>query len=190
MKLNDLFPSNYLKKEDVPFPTQAVIRQVTQDEINGDHGKELKAVLHFTANLKPLILNKGNAVTISETYGDDTTAWQGKTIELYNDPSVMFAGKRVGGIRVRVPSPGQRNGQSQQPAQPVTTGYWDVVAGDRKHLNISTQDVQDILADSPIPMTSIWVKPAGAPREQSKTADKWNFTTPIPGDAMDDPIPF
>lgn len=191
MKLNDLFPSSYLKKEDVPFPTQAVIRQVMQDEINGDHGKELKAVLHFTGNLKPLILNKGNAVTIAEVYGDDTSAWTGKTIELYNDPSVMFAGKRVGGIRVRVPS------QRAQP-QPIQNsfistaqpnGRWDLHDGQRATLNISQEELEDILADTQVPLSQLWVKPAGAPREASKPASEWNFTTPN-ASTGNDPIPF
>ena len=36
---------------------------------------------------------------------DDETGdtWPGKQIELYNDPDVDFAGKIIGGIRIRPP---------------------------------------------------------------------------------------
>src|SRR5688572_16870977 len=101
MKMSDMFPANFLKKEDVPQPTRAVIARVTMEEVTGDTGKEMKATIHFDGDqLKPMILNKGNATTICESFGDDSDRWIGKTIEVYTDPGVMFGGKRVGGLRV------------------------------------------------------------------------------------------
>ena len=129
MKVNELFPSNYLKKEDVPSPTTVTIKAVTRDEINGDKGKELKAVLSFVGNLKPMVLNKGNATTIAEQYGDDTSTWPGKTIEVYTDRVVVFRSKRVGGLRVRIPS------LAAMPAATASTGasreLWDISDGQK-----------------------------------------------------------
>jgi hypothetical protein len=34
---------------------------------------------------------------------EDTDDWTGKKIVLYNDPNVSYAGKIIGGIRVRAP---------------------------------------------------------------------------------------
>ena len=90
-------PEHYLKKEDVPVPPTATIKSVTQDQIGGDGDKELKPVLSFVGNLKPMVLNKGNTTTLAEHFCDDTSTWPGKTIEVYTDPSVTFQGKRVGG---------------------------------------------------------------------------------------------
>lgn len=37
---------------------------------------------------------------LAKTWGMDETQWQGKLIELYCDPSVKWAGKEAGGIRI------------------------------------------------------------------------------------------
>jgi hypothetical protein len=104
MKLTQMFPSNYLKKEDVATPITATIQSVTMDAIKGEHGEESKPVVHFQGNIKPMVLNVGNGHVIAELYGDDTDKWTGKAIEIYCDPNVQFAGKRIGGIRLRAPT--------------------------------------------------------------------------------------
>lgn len=119
MKIGELFPSNWLKKEDLPHPVVATIRAVTQEKIKGERGDELKPVLHFLGSLKPMVLNRGNATIISSIYGDDITNWPNKIIEVYADPSVMFAGRLVGGIRLRAPQ-GHAPRQGHNGAAPMT----------------------------------------------------------------------
>lgn len=105
MKMAEMYPSNWLKKEDATIPIHTTIRQVTQEQIKGERGNELKPVLHFNnPNIKPMVLNRGNGNILAATYGDDTNNWTGKPVEIYHDPNVQFAGKIVGGLRVRVPS--------------------------------------------------------------------------------------
>lgn len=41
---------------------------------------------------------------IVQMWGTDSTVWVGRRITLWNDPSVLWAGKPVGGIRVRAMS--------------------------------------------------------------------------------------
>jgi hypothetical protein len=41
------------------------------------------------------------ALIAAITHSEESDGWIGKQIMLYNDPNVMFAGKLVGGIRVR-----------------------------------------------------------------------------------------
>lgn len=39
--------------------------------------------------------------TLIACWGDDATAWQGRQVELYGDPSIRFGKDAVGGIRIK-----------------------------------------------------------------------------------------
>lgn len=96
--------SNYLSKEDCDPPVLAEIAYMTQDEIEGDRGTETRAVLHFNGDLKPMILNNTNKELLKAITGARTVSEvRGKKIVCYNDPSIMFGKKMVGGIRIRAP---------------------------------------------------------------------------------------
>jgi hypothetical protein len=115
MKMHEMFPSNYSKKEEFLTPRVCIIAGVGQEELKDGDTTETKNILHFKGDgIKPLVLNKINALTIAELYGDDSDNWNGKPIEVYADHSIMMAGKKVGGIRLRAPS---RNGY--QPPAPA-----------------------------------------------------------------------
>jgi hypothetical protein len=63
---------------------------------------EERCVLYFEDGIKPLVLNATNAKAIADILGTaEADDWHGKEIELHHDPKVEFAGKRIGGIRVR-----------------------------------------------------------------------------------------
>lgn len=187
MKMHEMFPANFLKKEDVPQPTRAVISRVTMEEVTADGGKELKATLHFEGELKPMILNKGNATTIAETFGDDSDDWLGKTIEIFTDAGVMFGGKRVGGLRVRVPS-------QQRPTSTAAGPLWDYSDGATSKGRQTTEQVLaflDELTGHGLDPAKIRIRPAGS-KDAPVTADVWRAehdasAAPMPGD---DVIPF
>ena len=105
MKRSDAFPSSYLAKDDLPQPpgtARGTIEDVRIETMPGDN-KDEKPVMYFkNGSLKPFVLNQTNWTIIEEVYGDDSDNWRGQTIELYVDPNIMFAGKRTGGVRVRV----------------------------------------------------------------------------------------
>jgi hypothetical protein len=109
MKQNEAFPSKYLKKEDVPQPTTYTIATVTSTVLTSEeNGDEQKVEMTFAEEgSKPAIVNRSNWATLEDAYGDDSDGWIGKPVEWFVDPSVMFKGKRTGGLRVRV--------QGQQP---------------------------------------------------------------------------
>ena len=71
-----------------------------------DSGKtEKKLVMHFVGKDKALILNRTNCESLEAIVGtDDYAAWVGHAVVLFTDPSVMFGGKRVGGLRSRAVS--------------------------------------------------------------------------------------
>lgn len=117
MKRSDAFPAKYLSKDDVPSPITAVIADVAVEDVNGDHGKERKPVMTFADSVKPLIVNNVNWETLENAYGEDSDDWRGKPVEIYVDPSVMFGGRRVGGVRVRIPAKPAPH-VAQRPAAP------------------------------------------------------------------------
>ena len=90
--------SLYLTKDDVPMTgVDMVIANVTIEEV----GDEQKPVINFMGGSKGMVANKVNVGVLCSLYGAESDAWSGKIITLFNDPSVQFQGKLVGGIRLR-----------------------------------------------------------------------------------------
>lgn len=110
---------SFLKQEDLQGKAvKAVIGSVGLDDVKDtDSGKtEKKIVMHFVGKDKALILNRTNCESLEEICGtDDYGAWVGHAVVLFTDPSVMFGGKRVGGLRIRAVS----NGAAPPPPPPV-----------------------------------------------------------------------
>lgn len=53
---------------------------------------------------RPFKASKTALRDIVQAWGTDSTAWVGRRLTLWNDPTVLWAGKPVGGIRVRAMS--------------------------------------------------------------------------------------
>lgn len=99
--------SPYFGEQDFPDPNATVtvtIQSYAAEKVTNEQGTQLKGVLHFCENVKPLILNVTNGKAIAKLYGKDMDGWVGKKIALYYDPSVRVMGQRVGGTRVKKPS--------------------------------------------------------------------------------------
>lgn len=158
MKMNDMFPSSWLKKEDCPVT--ATIAAVAQEEIKGDNGKELKAVLRFRGDVKPMILNRGNADLLASTWGDDSDAWVGKKIEVYVDPNVMFGGKRVGGIRLRLPQSGGGNGAVLTFTQAIEAVAKIGMSKDQLVARLKAAGMTGYNADAATPLVNQWIEEA------------------------------
>jgi hypothetical protein len=106
-KISEMRESKFLKKEDVGRGALGTIERCLQMNVAMEGaGQELKWCLTFTDIDKPLVLNGTNIQLCAQICGsEDTDHWIGKRIVLYTDPNVMYAGKMVGGIRVRAPKP-------------------------------------------------------------------------------------
>lgn len=105
MKRSDAFTGSYLKQDDVPHPIVAAVGKVVMETLGQGADAETKPILHFTdSHVKPMVLNFGNWGTIESAYGEDSDMWTGKPVEVYVDPNVMFGTKKVGGLRIRIPS--------------------------------------------------------------------------------------
>lgn len=113
MKLNEAFPSKYVQSSDIKGRTvQVIIADYKMEEL----GDERKLILYFQHATKGMVLNKTNASEIAEHYSDDLDSWIGRTIELFV-ARVDFQGKKVDGLRVRIPQ--TSNGQSAQKSTPM-----------------------------------------------------------------------
>ena len=106
MKASTLL-SEYLKTDTIRAsgPTHFTIKDYEIAEFKDEKtGKLVKKLALVVGDDQPqILLNKENNRTLIEAFGDETDAWIGKTMEVYFDPKVMFGGKKVGGLRVRVP---------------------------------------------------------------------------------------
>jgi len=101
MKINDMFPSKYLKCADL----QGRSVKVTIDRIEVETlGENRKPVIYFRGKEKGLVANRTNCNTIADMYGDDTNGWAGKEITIY-PTRVDFKGERVDSIRVQFLQP-------------------------------------------------------------------------------------
>jgi hypothetical protein len=59
----------------------------------------MKVVLHLKGVRKPIIINKTNALALSEEFGKDFDTWVGKRVTVQAEPTT-FGGKRVMGLRL------------------------------------------------------------------------------------------
>jgi len=89
------FKATYLNADDVREPRQLTVSQVTSETL----GDQEKLVLYAEELDQAIALNKTNIKALEEIFGsDETDDWVGQTCMVCRDPSVMYAGKRVGGI--------------------------------------------------------------------------------------------
>lgn len=120
MKIGQMMDSKFLKKEDVDPPKLVTIRGFSQQNAGRDDAPEMKWTMSFMELGKPMVMNSTNLQLCAQALGsDDTDHWIGKQIVLYNDPSVQFQGKLIGGIRIRAPKKRPTTQAAPEPA-PVT----------------------------------------------------------------------
>lgn len=101
--VDDLRNSQFLTKSEVVPDVLVTIKSYEMQDVSlEDDPADEKYVLHFEELDKPLVLNVTNGLLIEEITGSDNfDDWIGKQIVLYNDKTIMFQGRRTGGIRVR-----------------------------------------------------------------------------------------
>lgn len=116
MNINSAFKSNYLKHSDLNGKRVMVTMERVEVETVGQ-GKdaEEKPVLYFKGHERGLVLNKTNALSISEIVGsEETDQWTGHKIVLHQDKT-MFGTKMVDCIRVMAPPTGKKTAPPPPP---------------------------------------------------------------------------
>jgi len=123
MKVSEAYPSKYLSAADLQGrEVKVTIGQIDFEAL--PDGKR-KPVIYFHNKSKGLVVNKTNANTMSDMFGDEMDDWLEKEIVLYSTRA-EYQGKRVDAIRVKFvqPPPSTRAqerragaGRPQPPAQ-------------------------------------------------------------------------
>jgi len=121
MDIREMFPSKYLKGEDLQGREVTVtIKEMKVERLGAgpDKDKEDKPVLYFERATKSLILNRTNALVIAELYGPETAAWRGKRVTLYSERLRAF-GKTHDAIRVKAEKPVEATKAAAPPPEPA-----------------------------------------------------------------------
>ncbi len=118
MHISKMTESKYLKQDDVGDGKLVTVKGITRTNVaREDDEPEYKYTMAFLETDKPLVLNTTNIQLCARACGsEDTDDWIGKKIVLYTDPNVSYAGKLVGGIRIRAP---KNVGQHKPQPMPV-----------------------------------------------------------------------
>lgn len=119
MSFDELVPSKsrYLAKADVGEDGLILtIKGFRMERIKSDDGAdEEKTVLHFIEPVKPMVLNRTNSQLIGVATGCSRAGdAKGRTIVVYNDPSISMGGKVTGGLRIKQ----HRSAAAPKPAAP------------------------------------------------------------------------
>ena len=123
MKVSEEFPSQYLKASDLGGrEVRVVMANCEREKIGSDN----KLVLYFKGKQKGLVLNKTNAGTISDAYGDDTEDWFDQPLILFS-VKTDYQGKVVDATRCRIPT--AKDNRQAKP-DPISSGPSDF-PGDR-----------------------------------------------------------
>jgi hypothetical protein len=112
MNINDAYPSKYIKSADLQGRIiKLKIANVGYEQI----GNDSKLIMYFQGKNKGMVLNRTNARTIADQYGDDTDNWTGADVEVFS-MKVDMQGRMVDGLRVRVPPRQQAPAPRSAPA--------------------------------------------------------------------------
>jgi hypothetical protein len=149
MNINDLYPSKYIKADDIQGQqVQVTIQSVNIEEIAD---REHKPVMRFIGKEKGMVLNKTNGMACAAIWGDESTAWQGQRATLLAAP-VMFQGKQVMGLQL-LPKLAERAqpGTADAPANQLAPAaqVMDRLAADIGNAELSMTDEEAAAVDIP-----------------------------------------
>lgn len=92
----------------VDIGTSEVILFITG--VNVTNSDQPVSIFYQGCGDRPYKPSKGMIRVLSEAWGDESDNWIGKSIKLYGDPTVKWAGKEIGGLRIRALSDINTNG--------------------------------------------------------------------------------
>lgn len=133
MRSADVYPSKYLKAEEIDSDLMVTIKRIVLEELESKDGrKQEKPIAYFNELEKGLVLNKTNWSLIAKQHGDESDDWTGKQITLFVMDVEAF-GEMVEAIRVK---PQRRQAAPVKPVasapaesgdDATITAYWSEV---------------------------------------------------------------
>ncbi len=113
MNVNDLYPSKYVKSDDLGTDRMTLqVSRITMEEV--EEGAPAKPVMYFHGKDKGMVLNKTNALLCAHAWGQETDQWTNQTLELFSEPK-MFQGKVVNGLSVAPKLPNSSSAPAPTP---------------------------------------------------------------------------
>ena len=107
MDAKDFMGGNFLSKDEVSEPVIVTIASADRKQFEGDARPKL--ILSFREFEKALVCNKTNVGLAANAFQTTSVdSWIGKRLVLYNDPTVSFSGRMIGGLRLRALTDGER----------------------------------------------------------------------------------
>jgi hypothetical protein len=104
---DDLLPGKFLGKGDVENgPMTVTIKDYSKGTVPGKEGAapEPASFIHFEETDRRMIVKPNTLEALKEAFPGGRSASIGGKVELYLDKSVMFGGKKIGGLRLRKPT--------------------------------------------------------------------------------------
>lgn len=156
MRTSEMIKSIYIRSEDLRGqPAMIVtISDISQEDIGGDP----KWCVWFNETEKALLLNVTKIRQLEAAYGNDSDYWTGHKLRISHDPSIMFAGKPVGGLVIKCststkgPAPHQRQPSvAPAPAEQGPPGWIKDGAG--RWVQISDPELRHEI-DTSVPETA------------------------------------
>jgi len=104
MKISDVFPRRFVTAEDLEKDVPCFMDKVVMEKVfnPGTREEADHPILYVNGGKKGILLNKTNARTISDEYGDETDTWKGKPIVLYSCEVSTPTGPQPA-IRIKIP---------------------------------------------------------------------------------------
>jgi hypothetical protein len=100
MHFDELFPNRFMKAGEFKGKDVTLkIAKILREDLEGDKGKETKAIVSFDKTPKQLVLNKTNALCLKAMFGAEVDGWVGKRVTFY--PAAIEFGDNDLAIRVR-----------------------------------------------------------------------------------------
>jgi len=112
VNVNNVFPTKYVKAQDVNGQIQVVIAKAVMEQLGDEH----KLVVYFEGHTKGMVLNKTNANNLSNLYGPESDGWIGKPMMLVST-FVDFQGQSTPALRLHPPQQQQQGFATGLPAQ-------------------------------------------------------------------------
>jgi len=102
--LDQAYGSKFLSAADVSDrKIRSRITKVKKEALRGNDGTaRVRFILYLECIDKPMVLNSTNMNELIGKLERNPAKWMGAEVGIYVDPNVTYAGKRVGGLRLRV----------------------------------------------------------------------------------------